>query len=150
MIVTRKAFRKAVYSSILLSVVGLALVCLPLVGWSDSVGFASSWTLQIVAGYAAIILVIEGVGIHLRSELTRIWAGAAFAVALFTVGVVAGSATSMLIYQDFDPVSYVVKPLYWLGMYGLIPALVIGCIGVAILRLTSEMPEKQVADGKPC
>jgi hypothetical protein len=149
MIVTRKAFRKAVYISIILSVVGLALVCLPLVGLRDTGKFASAWLPQIVAGYAAMILMIEVVGIHLRSELTRVWAGAAFALALFIVGVLAGSAASMVIYQDFDPVSYVLKPLYWLGMFGLIPALLIGCIGAAILRSTSKMTGEKVADGTP-
>jgi hypothetical protein len=61
-----------------------------------------------------------------------------FALVLFLVGVLAGSATSMVVYQDFDPSSYIVKPLYWLGMYGLIPALLIGFIGAAILRSTSK------------
>jgi hypothetical protein len=138
MIVTRKAFRKAVYVALILSVVGLALVCLPIVGLRDTGKFASSWLPQIVAGYVAMILIIEVVGIRLRSELTRFWAGAAFALALFIVGVLAGSATSMIVYRDFDPFSYIVKPLYWLGMYGLIPALIIGCIGAAILRSTSK------------
>lgn len=147
MIVTRKAFRKAVYISILLSVVGLALVCLPLVGLRDTGIFASSWLPQIVAGYAAMILLIEGVGIHLRSELARTWAGAAFALVLFMAGVLAGSATSMVVYRDFDPFSYVVKPLYWIGMYGLIPALVIGGIGAAILRVISKKASEPVAEG---
>ncbi len=138
MIVTRKAFRKAVYVALILSVVGLALVCLPIVGLRDTGKFASSWLPQIVAGYVAMILIIEVVGIRLRSELTRFRAGAAFALALFIVGVLAGSATSMIVYRDFDPFSYIVKPLYWLGMYGLIPALIIGCIGAAILRSTSK------------
>jgi hypothetical protein len=63
-------------------------------------------------------------------------------------GVLAGSATSMVVYRDFDPFSYVVKPLYWLGMYGLIPALVIGGIGAAILRVISKKASEQVAEGE--
>ena len=143
--VTRKAFRKAVYIALILSVVGLALVCLPIVGLRYTGEFASSWFPQIVVGYAGMILMIEVVGIPLRSELTRFWAGALFALVMFLVGVLAGSATSMVVYQDFDPTSYIVKPLYWLGMYGLIPALVIGFIGAAILRSTSKKTGEQDA-----
>lgn len=147
--VTRKAFRKAVYIALILSVIGLVLVCLPIVGLRYTGEFASSWLLQIVAGYAAMILIIEVVGIRLRSELTRFWAGAAFALALFIVGVLAGSTTSMVVYQDFDPFSYIVKPLYWLGVYGLIPALIIGCSGAAILRFASKKTgEQDAADGE--
>ena len=136
MTVTRKAFRKAVYLALAISVLGLALVCLPIVGLRYTAEFAVSCLPQIAAGYAAMILVIEVAGIPLRSGLTKFWAGAVFALALFLIGVAVGSATSIIVYQDFDPHSYIVKPLYWLGMYGLIPALAVGFIGSAILRRT--------------
>jgi len=148
MTVTRKAFRKAVYMSLVLSVFGLALVCLSVVGLRHTGEFAFSLLPQLVAGYAAMILTIEVVGIRLRSQLTRTWAGAAFALALFLAGVVAGSATSMVVYHDFDLFSYIVKPLYWLGLYGLIPALVIGGIGAAILRSISKKAGEQTLSGK--
>jgi hypothetical protein len=145
--VTRKEFRKAVYIALILSFVGLALVCLSIVGLRYTGEFAFSWFPQIVVGYAGMILIIEVVGIPLRSELTRFWVGALFALTLFLVGVLSGSATSMVVYQDFDPISYIVKPLYWLGIYGLIPALVIGFIGSAILRSTSTKTGEQGGDG---
>jgi len=138
MIVPRKAFRKAVYLALILSVVGLVLVCLPIVGLKQTVEFASSYFPQLAAGYAAMILIIELVGVPMRSELTRFWTGAFFALALFLVGVIAGSATSMVVYQDFDPQSYIVKPLFWLGMYGMIPATLIGFMGAGILRVISK------------
>ena len=143
--VTRKAFRKAVYIALIMSVVGLALVCLPIVGLRYTGEFASSWFPQIVVGYAGMVLMIEFIGVPLRSKLTRFWAGALFALMLFLLGVLAGSATSMVVYQEFDPTSYIVKPLYWLGMYGLIPALAIGFIGTAILRFTSKKTGEQAA-----
>ncbi|QQL44415.1 hypothetical protein [Sulfuriroseicoccus oceanibius] len=138
MTVTRRAFRKAVYAALAISVIGLALVCVPIVGPRSTGEFAVSWLPQILTGYAAMILVIEVVGFPLRSGLTKFWAGALFALAIFLVGVIAGSATSMVVYQDFDPHSYIVKPLYWLGIYGLIPALLIGFIGSAILRAAAK------------
>lgn len=134
--VTRKAFRKAVYLALAISILSLALVCLPIVGLRYTGEFAVSFLPQIAAGYAAMILVIEVAGIPLRSGLTKSWAGAVFALILFLIGVAVGSATSMIVYQDFDPHSYIVNPLYWLGMYGLIPALTVGFIGSAILRRT--------------
>ena len=66
MIVTRKIFRRAVYLTLILSVVGLGLVCLPIVGLRDTTAFAASWLPQIAAGYVAMILMIEAVGIRLR------------------------------------------------------------------------------------
>lgn len=40
--------------------------------------------------------------------------------------------------QDFDPESYIVKPLFWLGMYGMIPAFLIGLMDAGILRVISR------------
>ena len=143
MIVTRHTFRRSVYLTLILSVIGLALVCLSMAGLETTGEFASSWFPQIAAGYAAMILIIERLGIPHRSKLTRFPVGALFGLGLFglglfVAGVLAGSATSMAIYRDFDPFSYIVKPLYWLGRYGLIPALFIGLIGTAILRSASK------------
>jgi hypothetical protein len=42
MIVTRKVFRRAVYTALILSVIGLGLVCLPIVGLRYTAEFASS------------------------------------------------------------------------------------------------------------
>lgn len=138
MTVTRKSFRKAVYMALLLSVFGLALVCLPIVGLKYTMEFANAWLPQIAVGYAAMILVIELVGIPLRSSLSRYWAGAIFAFFLFILGAACGAATSMLRYQDPDAYSCIVKPLYWLGLFGFIPAAIIGIIGSWILRWTNQ------------
>ncbi len=135
---TRKAFRKAVYGALLLSVLGLAVVCLLIAGPARTMEWTASASLQIAVGYAAMILSIELAGIRLRSKLTRRWAGALFALLLFIVGVLAGSATSMVLYRDFEAYSYIVKPLFWMGIYGFIPAAMIGCIGSSLLRWTNN------------
>jgi hypothetical protein len=145
--ITRKAFRIASYVALALSVAGLFLVCWPIIGLANALKSATSWFPQITVGYLAMILAIEVVGIPLRSELTRFWASGIYAFGLFIVGVLAASATSMIVYQDFDSTSYIVKPLFWLGMYGFIPALIIGFMGAAILRLTSKKTGEQDASG---
>jgi hypothetical protein len=110
-----------------------------MIGLSDTLKSAACWLSHIVVGYLAIILVIEVIGIRLHSNLTRFWAAEIYAFGLFIFGVLAASATSMVIYQDLDSNSYIMKPLFWLVMYGLIPALIIGFI---VLRF-SDSPRKK-------
>lgn len=145
MIVTRTAFRKAAYTALILSVAGLLLVCMPIFGLQQTGRFASEWVVQIAAGYAAMALVIEVAGIHFRSELTRFRAGGLFGFALFIVGALAGSATSMILHMDFNPILYVMTPLFFLAIYGFIPALIIGFIGVSILRSESKKTIEQAS-----
>lgn len=135
----------AVYPALILSLAGLALVCLPIIGAQNTAKSAISWLPQIAAGYAAMILIIEVVGIRLRSQLTRFGAGALFAFCLFIAGVLAGSASSMVVYQDYDTNSYIVKPLFWMGILGFIPAMIIGLVGALILRATSKKTGEQAA-----
>ena len=81
-----------------------------------------------------MILIIEAIGVPFRSSLGRNLVAAAFALLLFMSGVFAGSATSMILYGDMDSYSYIFKPVYWLGFYGFLPAVIIGLMGAAILR----------------
>jgi len=148
MTVTRSSFRKAVYSTFVLSVVGLALVCLPIIGPAYTAKFASAYWMQILAGYLAMILLIEVVGIPIRSVFQHYWAGMLFAFCLFIVGVIAGSSTSMFLYGDMDAHSYIVKPLFWMSFYGFIPAAVIGAIGSGLIRAKNKTGE-QVAAQNP-
>jgi uncharacterized membrane protein YeaQ/YmgE (transglycosylase-associated protein family) len=53
---------------------------------------------------------------------------------VFLIGVLSGSVTSMFVYRDFSLVDYIIKPLYWLGMFGFIPAFIVGVIGSFIAR----------------
>ncbi|MEM1083639.1 MAG: hypothetical protein AAGI48_05915 [Verrucomicrobiota bacterium] len=134
MTVTRSSFRKAVYSTLVFSIGGLALVCLPIIGPAYTAKFAGAYWMQIVAGYLAMILLIEVVGVPIRSAFQHYWAGMVFAFCLFIAGVLAGSATSMLLYGERDAHSYIVKPLFWMGIYGFIPAVMIGAIGSGLIR----------------
>ncbi|MEM7698237.1 MAG: hypothetical protein AAF236_07530 [Verrucomicrobiota bacterium] len=138
MTVTCSSFRKAVYPTLGLSLAGLVLICLPIIGPAYTAMFAGAYWIQLVAGYLAMILLIELVGVPIRSAFQRCWAGIIFALCLFIVGILAGSSTSMLLYGDMDAHSYVVKPLFWMSYYGFIPAAVIGAIGSGLIRAMNK------------
>jgi len=142
MTVTPSSFRKAVYPTLVLSLVGLALVCLPIIGPAYTAKFAGAYWMQIVAGYLAMILLIEVVGVPIRSAFQHYWAGMIFAFFIFVVGVIAGSSTSMFLYGDMDAHSYILKPLYWMSMYGFVPAVVIGAIGSGLIRARNKTGEQ--------
>ena len=142
MTVTSSSFRKAVYSTLVLSLVGLVLVCLPIIGPAYTAKFAGAYWMQIVAGYLAMILLIEVVGVPLRSAFHHYWAGMIFAFCLFVVGVLAGSSTSMFLYGDMDAHSYIVKPFFWMSIYGFIPAVAIGAIGSGLIRARNKTGEQ--------
>ena len=40
----------------------------------------------------------------------------------------------MFVYRDFSLFDYIIKPLYWLGMFGFIPAFIVGVVGSFIAR----------------
>jgi FtsH-binding integral membrane protein len=145
--VTPKAFRLAFYPTLVLSLAGLALVCWLIIGMQNTAKSAISWLPQIAVGYAAMILIVEVVGIRLRSHLTRFGVGTLFAFFLFIAGVLGGSATSMVVYQSYDPGSYNFNTPYWMGIYCFIQALVIGLIGTLVLRATSRKTGEQVSGG---
>jgi hypothetical protein len=136
--VTPGKFRKAVYPTLCLSLPGLLAVCIPIFGMKDALKLAASYTIQIAVGYLAMILVIEFVGLPRRARLHHFGAGILFAIFLFIAGVLSGSASSMLVYRDFDFISYVIGPLFWMGIYGILPATAFGLIGTGFLRMTCK------------
>ncbi|MEK7952941.1 hypothetical protein [Luteolibacter soli] len=136
--VTTKAFRRAFYLTLGLSVSGLVIVCLLMLGPKVTFQCATGYAVQIAASYTAMILAAETSGIFRRSELRGYAAGVVFAIFLFITGVLCGSATSMFVYRDFDMSSYVVKPLFWMGLYGVLPAAAFGLIGTHLLRRISS------------
>ena len=147
--VTPGIFRRAVYPTLCLSLPGLLAVCIPMFGLKEALKLAASYPIQIAVGYAVMILVIELVGIPRRTRLHHFGSGILFAIFLFIVGAFSGSASSMLVYRDFDFISYVIGPLFWMGFYGVLPAAAFGLIGTAILRMTSKAMPSRTPHFKP-
>ncbi|MCW1922206.1 hypothetical protein OKA05_06555 [Luteolibacter arcticus] len=139
--VTPSAFRRTIYPTLCLSLPGLVAVCSLFFGLSGALQSSAYYQVQIALGYAAMILVIELVGVPLRTRLWHFWAGIPFSVFLFTVGVFAGCAASMLVYPDVDFVPHVFAPFFLISVYGFLPATVFGVIGTLILRgITPRAP----------
>jgi hypothetical protein len=136
--VTPNDLRRAVYPTLCLSLPGLIGVCTLMLGLKEGLKLAASYPIQIAVGYAAMVLFVEFVGIPRRARLHRFGAGILFAIALFITGVLSGSASSMLVYWDFDFVPYVIGPLFWMGFYGVLPAALFGVIGTGVLRMTHK------------
>ena len=86
--------------------------------------------IQIVIG----LVTIAALGWCLLPQLSEAWIKNPFGAALlsvltFLIGSLAGCASSMFVYFDFNPIDYVVTPMYWLGLIGTIPAGLIGFVG---------------------
>jgi len=140
--VTPNQFRRAIYPTLFLSLPGLMLVCLILLGPNGGLKLVASFPVQIAAGYLAMILVAETVGISLRDELCGYGAGIFFAIMLFLSGVVFGSASSAILYWKEFELRWVLGALFWMGFYGVLPAAVFGVIGTGLLRKTADRRER--------
>ncbi len=125
-----------------LSLVGLMVVCLAIIGPAYTVEFAGAYWMQIVAGYLAMVFLIELIGVPFRSAFRHYWAGMIFAFGLFVFGVLAGASTSIFLYGDMDAHSYIGKPLFWMSIYGFIPAVTIGAMGTGVIRAGNEIREQ--------
>jgi hypothetical protein len=134
MTITRTSFRKAAYLTLAISVLVVVGMCMIILGPRYTMKFAAAWSVQIAVAYLAMIGIIEGVGVRFRASLVQSLAGIGFSFLVFMTGIVAGSATTMLLERDMDVHSYVLKPLFWVGFYGFLPAMIIGLRGSAHLR----------------
>jgi hypothetical protein len=69
--------------------------------------------------------------------------GTAVAVAALELGVLARSVSRLLVHRDIQQFGlgpalfdYMAKPIYWVSVVGLIPAVVLGvCLGITLRRL---------------
>jgi len=141
MTISAQSFRKAVYLTLALSLFGLLAVCLPILGIEQTMTMAAQASVQIAVGYAAMILVIELIAIRFRTAFGRFRVAAGFAYGLFLLGALAGSATSVIVYDDNNLKGWVMKPMFWLGLYGFLPAMVLGLVGAALLRRINKREE---------
>ena len=66
--------------------------------------------------------------------MRRLWISGVYFVAVFVVGMVSGSATSMLVYRSLSLFDYMVKPLFSLSWFGAIPAFLLGLVFAFLLR----------------
>jgi hypothetical protein len=140
-------FRQALIWTLALSVPALLGICVLVVGFRDGLRLAASCSIQAV--FALAVMAVFGwlVAPSWGSACTRhLFLAGLFGIFIFLVGTVAGSTVSMLVYRDFSLFDYIVKPLFWLGIIGFVPAFIVGIIGALISRhlLRSQQAPNQV------
>lgn len=140
-----KNFRTSIYKTLIFSFFGLILICILVAGFSGLAYAATYYIPQILVGYAAMVLLIEYLGIKIRNRLLSYWVGPLFSILTFLVGIISGSFTSMIMYNDWDFFDFIVKPLYWIGLFGLLPCLIIGIFGTKSLRSGISSGEQDAA-----
>lgn len=132
--VTPKEFRRAVYGTLCLSLPGMLAITSWIFGLKAALKLASRIPVQILAGYVAMVFVIERVAVPHRAQFHHFSVGIPFAVPVFISGVLAGSAVSMLVHPDVNLLPNVIWLFFWVSLFGALPAAVFGMIGTCILR----------------
>jgi hypothetical protein len=130
-----KCFRRALLWTLALSLPAVAGICLLLVGWRDGLHLIASFYIQLISAFVIMTVFGWRVAPLWGSACTdRLLFAGLFGVLIFLIGTVSGSAVSMLLERHFDLFDYMVKPLFWLGIFGFIPAFVMGLVGAFISR----------------
>lgn len=133
---TISAFRRAAFITLALSVPALVVV-------SASVTWGSHFTSRsIVRWYPQILVAFFCMSVFVWMSAPLVAETCArhflimgcYFVVVFLLGAATGSITSMFIYHEVSLRAYVAKPLYWLLLFGVAPAFVLGTIGAAILK----------------
>ena len=130
-----RLYRRALVWTLGLSAPLLVGVCVLLLGWRQGVSLAFSFPVQVAVAFVAMLAFGWWAAPRWGARCTArpVLAGL-FAVGAFLVGVLAGSSTSMLLYRDFDPEAWVLRPLCWLGIIGGVPAFLVGLVGCFLAR----------------
>ncbi len=110
-------------------------ICALVTGRSSVVIFAKAFPLQIASAYGVMAAFVWLLAPFLGPACTRRidLAGLAGVVVLF-VGVLSGSLTSLVVYRDSSFHDYVLKPLRVFGLYGSLPAFILGIAACLLSR----------------
>jgi hypothetical protein len=127
--------RRAIAWSLALSVPLLIGVCVLVAGTHDGIQLAFAYPIQAAVAFGCMFAFGWWAAPRWGPHCVRYsFLAGIFAICVFLIGVLSGSVTSMFVYRDFSLIDYIIKPLYWLGMFGFIPAFIVGVIGSFIAR----------------
>jgi hypothetical protein len=130
-----KSFRNASLFGLLLSVPSLVVVCTLVTNVDFCIQISTAAWVQILAAFGGMISVVwlssRGWAAACRR---RFWLFGIYFVGLFWVGVLVGGVASMIRYQSLSAFDYVLKPFFWLSLFGVIPAFFLGVIAWGIMR----------------
>ena len=128
-------FRRAIAWSFALSVPLLIGICVLVAGIHDGTRLAFAYPIQAAVAFGCMFAFGWWAAPRWGPRCARYsFLAGFFAIFVFLIGVLSGSVTSMFVYRDFSLVDYIIKPLYWLGLFGGIPAFIVGVIGSFIAR----------------
>ncbi len=128
-------FRRAIACSLAISVPLLIGVCVLVAGVHDGTRLAFAYPIQAAVAFGCMFAFGWLAAPRWGPTCARYsFLAGLFAISVFLIGVLSGSVTSMFVYRDFSLFDYIIKPLYWLGMFGFIPAFIVGVVGSFIAR----------------
>ena len=133
--VTSSQAQRAFNWTLVASVPLLLGVCVLLLGWQQGVSLAFASLVQVAVAFGTMFVLGYWAAPRWgpRCAARPLLAGL-FAVGVFLVGVLAGCSTSMLLYWDFDPEAWLLRPLVWLGFVGGVPAFLVGLLSSRLAR----------------
>jgi heme/copper-type cytochrome/quinol oxidase subunit 4 len=118
---------------------------------ATTLNLASTFSTQLVAGYAAMFLFLFFTQGAARACSHAALLMGAYFIAVFLVGVLFASATSLMIYapspwetSSARMHSYLAKPIMALAVWGSLPAFLVGLLGHGILRLFASGVTKRL------
>jgi hypothetical protein len=106
---------------------------------SDAVGLVTGVVPQIIVGFVAMYafcgVTAPSVGLTcIKYPLLGGFVG----IGILIIGTIAGSTVSLIIYRSVSLFDFIVKPLYWILLYGAIPAFLIGLIGSITTKIITK------------
>ncbi len=137
-----RAFRKASLGGLILSVPALVIVCSLVTDLAFCIQIATAAWVQILVAFAAMMGVVWFSSRTCAAACARRWwLFGIYFVGLFWVGILAGGVASLIRYQSLSASDYLLKPFFWLSLFGVIPAV---CLGVIAWVLNRRMLSGQI------
>ena len=97
---------------------------------------ASGYAVQLVSGFIVIIAVAGGASESMIRAIRRnVGIGGVYSCGFFVLGCGVALLSVIPRFRDWSFESYFINPMFLLGLYGLVPAFIVGMIGSLLVRL---------------
>ena len=126
----------AVLLTMVVAMTGMWLVMYGVFSSRAANDFASSCVVQLVIGFLVIFAVAGNASeSRIRAIRHNAGIGALYSCGLFVLGCAVALLSIIPRFKDWSFESCFIKPMFWLGLYGLVPAFIVGMIGSLLVRL---------------
>ena len=117
----------------------MAVLWLMLISTSDAFGLVTGVVPQIIVGFVSMYIFCVATAPTISLTCVKYpLLGGLVGIVILAIGTIAGSTTSLLIYRSLSLFDFIVKPLYWILLYGAITAFAIGLIGSITTRIITK------------